>query len=395
MTNQRHPSILLAYPFRLFFLLTGLYGALVIVAWIGFLLGGWTLQLGWSPLHWHSHEMIYGLVPAAIAGFVLTAVTNWTSAPPLSGRGLLLLGLLWLAGRLAFWGMAWLPLWLVALIDLAFLPTLALYLGIILTRHRNRRNLVLVAILALLTVGNVLTHTGFIQHSIAMINAGQVLGLNLIVLMMAVIAGRITPLFTRNWLNGHGKDPGKVTSLQWLDRLAIASIAVVLGVEVIALPDAIVGAAALSAGIINGARLLGWAGWRTLREPLLWILHLAYLWIVIALLLKGCSAFTTLVPATLWQHALGAGAIAGLILGVMTRVALGHSGRPMKLPRFAIVIYIAITLAAVLRMLTAMQAIDYRVGITLAALAWVTAFLAFVLVYWPILAAPRQDGRPG
>lgn len=395
MAEQRSGFVLLAYAFRPFFLLTGIYGVIAVLAWIGFLFGGWALPLGWSPLHWHSHEMIYGLVPAAAAGFALTAVTNWTNAPPLRGSALLMLVLLWLAGRVAFWLIAWLPLWLVAVIDLAFLPVLAIYLGAILVRHEKFHNLLLVGILALLALGNFLMHLGFIQGATSLIKIGQSLGLNLTILMMVVIAGRITPLFTINWLKNHGGNPEHVRRPAWMDRCSIFSVAILAVVDILPLPTYVVGAMALIAGLINGVRLFQWAGWRAAREPLLWILHLAYLWIVIALLLRGASVFTSLVPDTVWQHAIGVGAIASLILGVMTRVALGHTGRPLKLPRFAVTIYGAILCSALLRVLAAAHLIDYRIGVTLAALGWITAFALFVIIYWPILSAPRVDGRAG
>lgn len=395
MSEQRAGFILLAYAFRPFFLLTGIYSVVVVFAWIGFLFAGWSLPLGWSPLHWHSHEMIYGIVPAAAAGFALTAVTNWTNSPPLQGRALLLLALLWLAGRTAFWLTAWLPLWLIAVIDVAFLPVLALYLGLILVRHRKFHNLLLVGILAALALGNFLMHLGFIQGTTSLIKAGQLLGLNLTMLMMVVIAGRITPLFTSNWLKNNGGNSDKVIRSEKMDRFAILSVAILVGADMLPLPPIVIGVIAVIAGLINGARLLQWAGWHAAREPLLWILHLAYLWIVITLLLKGASFFTPSVPDTLWQHALGVGAIASLVLGVMTRVALGHTGRPFKLPPFAVTIYVAILGSALLRVLAAAHVIDYRTGVVLAALGWIIAFTLFVAIYWPILSSPREDGRPG
>lgn len=213
--------------------------------------------------------------------------------------------------------------------------------------------------------------------------------------MMVAIAGRITPLFTINWLKNNGGNPEHVTRSERMDRLAIFSVAIFALVDMLPLPEVIVATTALIAGAINGARLIQWAGWRAVREPLLWILHLAYLWIVIALLLRGASTFTPLVPDTLWQHALGVGAIASLLLGVMTRVALGHTGRPLKLPRFAVIIYGAILGSALLRVMAAAHLIDYRIGVILAAAGWIIAFALFVIIYWPILSSPRIDGRAG
>lgn len=395
MNNQSAWRMLRAYPFRPFFLLTGIYGAVVVLAWVGFLFADWPLHLGWSPLHWHGHEMIYGLVPAATAGFILTAVTNWTGAPPLRERGLMLLVLLWLAGRTAFWLAAWLPQWLIALIDLAFLPVLTAYFAKVLLTHGNRRNLILVAVLLLLFLGNVLMHIGFVSGATDLIRAGQLLGLNLITLMMVIIAGRITPLFTINWFKNNGGNPDWVTRSAWTDRLAMISVAVLLIADALNFPALFIGSSALIAGVINAVRLVQWSGWCAAREPLLWILHLAYLWIVVALFLRGASVFSPVVADSLWQHALGVGAMGSLILGVMTRVALGHTGRPLILPRFGWIIYGAITLAALVRVSAAAEMINYRLGVTLAALSWVLAFALFALLYWPILTRPRQDGKPG
>ncbi|HEX7764089.1 MAG TPA: NnrS family protein, partial [Cellvibrio sp.] len=154
------------------------------------------------------------------------------------------------------------------------------------------------------------------------------------------------------------------------------------------------GVLALMAAVLNGWRLSGWKGWHTWREPLLWVLHLGYTWVVIALLLKGLSAFEWVAPAS-WQHALGAGAMGTLIVGVMTRVALGHTGRPLTLPAFGWLIYAGISLAAICRVGAALGWLDYRLGVMIAAAGWCFAFSLFVFIYWPILSRPRVDGRPG
>lgn len=393
--QNAQPPVLLAYGFRPFFLLTGVYAVAVVLGWMGFLFGGWPLPLGWSPFKWHSHEMLYGLVSAAIAGFLLTAVTNWTGAPPLRGRRLLLLVLLWLAGRVFMWLASWIPAWLVALVDLAFLPVLALYLLRVLVRHNNRRNLVLVAVLTLLFVGNLLMHLGFASGRTGLLDTGEQLGFDLILLLMAVIAGRIVPAFSANWLRMQGGSPDWVTRSVWTDRIALISIALLIPLDVLGAPETMLGPILLLAAFSNGLRLWQWAGWRVRREPLLWILHLAYAWIVLGLLLRALALLTSVLPDSVWQHALGVGAIGTLLLGVMTRVAVGHTGRPLRLVPFGLGIYLAITAAVLLRLLVAVQTIDFRPGLSLAALAWVLAFGLFVVLYWPILSRPRADGRPG
>lgn len=389
------PPTLLAHSFRPFFLLTALFATVSVLSWVGLLFGAWPLPLGWNTPKWHSHEMLYGMVPAAIAGFVLTAATNWTGAAPLRGLRLLALIVLWLAGRLAMGMAGWLPSWLVVAVDLAFLPVLAAYLGFILWRHNNRRNFVLVGILAVLSIGNLLMHIGFTTGSADLLSKGELLGFNTILLVMAVIAGRIIPAFSSNWLRNHGGNPDCVTRSPWTDRLALGSVALLIPLDAFAAPHPIVSAIALIAGLLNGVRLLQWGGWRVLKEPLLWILHLAYAWLVLALILRAINPYCALVTDGLWQHTLGVGAIGTLILGVMTRVSVGHTGRPLKLVNFGLAIYFAITASVVFRLLTAAGLIGFSSGISLSALGWVSAFGLFLVLYWPILSRPRVDGKPG
>lgn len=392
--NKLQSLPLLAFPFRVFFLLTGLYGVLVVAAWMSYLFGGMPLPLGWSSLHWHGHEMLFGLTSAAIAGFVLTAVCNWTGAEPLRGGGLLALALLWVAGRFAMWTAAWWPVGVVAVIDLLFLPAMAIYLARLLLRHGNKRNLILVALLVLLSLANLLMHGGFVTGNVAWLKLGELAAFNLITLMMIVIGGRIIPLFTTNWLRNNGGKPESVKSSPALDRATLIATALMIPADFVSAVPALAATVALLAALLNGVRLWRWSGWRATREPLLWILHLGYAWIVVALLLKAASGFTLIAPS-IWQHALGVGAMATLILAVMTRVALGHTGRPMVLPTGGVVIYIAISLAAVSRVFAALQWVNYSFGVMLAASGWILAFCLFIFIYWPILSRPRIDGRTG
>lgn len=386
---------LLAHPFRVFFLATGLYGVLVISAWVAFLFAGFSLPINWPALQWHSHEMLYGLVSAAAAGFVLTAMTNWTGATPLNNGSLLALVGLWFLGRVAMWTASWLPLGLVAVIDLAFLPVLGGYVAFTLLRFNNRRNLILVLVLALLTVGNVFMHYGALTGSFSALQRGQLLGFDVISLLMVIIAGRIVPAFSANWLRLKGGNPDWVVRSVWMDRFAIGSVLILVIADWMGAPPVVIGVLAGAAGLINGLRLLQWAGWRVVREPLLWILHLAYAWIAVALLLRGWSAFNADMPASLWQHILGVGGMGVLILGVMTRVAMGHTGRPLALPRFGIWIYLAILAATAVRVFAAAGWVDFRFGVILAGIFWVLAFGLFVVLYAPILCSPRPDGRAG
>lgn len=394
MNKVAQPVVLLAFPFRIFFLLTGLYAAFSVVAWMSYLFGGLPLPVGWSAIHWHGHEMLFGFTTAAIAGFLLTAMCNWTGAAPLQGRALLALVLVWLAGRVVMWTAGWWPGWFTAGVDMLFLPCLAIYVARVLLAHGNKRNLIMVIILGVMTLANAMMHLGFLTGGTTWLNLGQVSAFNLITLMMIVIGGRIIPLFTINWLRNHGHDPAAVKQSPALDRLAIIVTALLIPADLVTSAPWLAGTLALAAAAVHGLRLAGWSGWKTGREPLLWILHLSYAWIILALLLKGAAAFNLVAP-TAWQHALGVGGMGTLILGIMTRVALGHTGRPLTLPPLGVVIYLAITLGAVARVLAALQSIDYRAGLFIAAFGWTLAFSLFVFIYWPILSQPRADGRPG
>ncbi len=393
--NEPIPSpIVLSFPFRLFFLLTAFAAVAMVASWMSYLVGGIPLPLGWSPVHWHSHEMLFGFTSAAIAGFVLTAMCNWTGAAPLRGWGLLALALLWLAGRLAMWCASWLPAEVVAVVDMLFLPVLALYALRILAKHGNKRNLVFVGILCLLGLANLMMHIGFITGQAKWLNLGELTAFNLITLMMVIIGGRIIPTFTGNWLRNNGGVTEAIKSSMALDRILLVVTASLIPTAFVTTLPVLTGTIALIAGALNGVRLWRWSGWLAAREPLLWILHIGYGWIVLALILKGLASFGLLAPSV-WQHALGVGAMATLILGVMTRVALGHTGRPLALPAFATIIYCAITLAAISRVLTALELLNHRLGLMLAATGWTLAFGLFIFLYWPILTHPRVDGRQG
>jgi uncharacterized protein involved in response to NO len=386
--------VLLAYAFRPFFLLTGVYGAVAIAGWSGFLFAGWTAPLGPLPVHWHSHELLFGVVPAAIAGFLLTAITNWTGARPLHGVGLAALIALWLAGRVAMWSFGALPPATIAAIDLAFLPVLAAYVLTVLIRHGNRRNWVIGAVLVALAGTNLLMHLGFAGHGWMWARAGELLALNLITLLMVVIAGRITPAFSGNWLRAHGRAPDVVRVSPALERAVVPVTALMIPADLVMGAPWLGAVVAAAAAAVHGMRLWLWRGWHTRAEPLLWILHVAYAWIVVALALKALSPLVGL-PATAWVHALATGAIGTLIIGVMTRVAMGHTARPLRLLPYAIVLYAAVLIAAVLRTAAAIGIATPPAVLMVAAAAWALAFGGYAVLYWPVLSRPRADGGPG
>lgn len=378
-----------SYPFRIFFLACGIYAICIIAAWLAILLGLLNLPLAWTPLYWHSHEMIFGVVTAAICGFLLTAMCNWTGAPPLKGVGLFALVSLWTAGRVVMWMGHHLPAELVILVDAIFLPIVTAYVSYTLIRHSNKRNLILAAILTLLSICNIAMHAGAYTNNIYLLRAGETSALALITLIMVIIAGRIIPLFTINGLRGKGYDIETIKNSTLLSTLAIISTALLIPLNFFTQYPNMIGAVALSAAVFNAVRLAQWASLATKREPLLWILHLGYAWIVIALLLKSMAAFNLWIAPSVWQHALGLGAMSSLILGMMTRVSLGHTGRPLNLPRFGTIIYFAISTAAIARLLVALNWIDFRIGLMITTCAWIIAFGLFTILYYPILTKPR------
>lgn len=380
----------LSYPFRIFFLACGIYAIFIIAAWLAILLGSLNLPLAWTPLYWHSHEMIFGVVTAAICGFLLTAMCNWTGAAPLKGIALFGLISLWVAGRAVMWLSNKLPLELVTVVDAIFLPVVTTYVGYILLRHGNKRNLILVAILTLLSICNFSMHLGAYTNNYYWLWAGETSALGLITLIMVIIAGRIIPLFTINGLRGQGYNVETIKNSSVLSTLAIVSTALLIPINFFTQYPMLIGAIALSAAVMNALRLAQWASFATKHEPLLWILHAGYAWVVIALVLKSMAAFTLWIAPNVWQHALGLGAMSSLILGMMTRVSLGHTGRPLSLPRFGILIYVAISAAAVMRLLVALSWIDFQLGLIITTGAWIIAFGLFTIIYYPILTKPRR-----
>ncbi|MCS4504646.1 NnrS family protein [Arhodomonas aquaeolei] len=387
-------SHLLAYPFRIFFLLTALFAVVVIAVWLGVLTGSIRLPAATSPLWWHAHEMLYGLVPGAVAGFLLTAMANWTGAPPPTGARLLGLAALWLAGRLAmalYGGV--IPVVPAAIIDLAFLPALALVALRTLWRHGNRRNLPLVAVLAVFALGNLCLHLAMAGVAPGLARTGEYLALDLTAILMAVIGGRIIPAFSGNWLRRQGRDPELIRRQPRLDRAALLALVAVLAADALAPGSRVTAVLALVAAALHAARVIGWRGWHTVGDPLMWILHLGYAWIPVALLLKGLTPFVPAVPPAAWIHALGVGAIGTLILGVMTRVAVAHTARGLLLRPGGRAIYALITLAVLARLTSA--ATGATGALHLAGAAWIAAFGIFLVAYAPVLNAPRADGQPG
>lgn len=378
---------LFAYPFRIFFLSAALVAVLAIPAWLLALHGIAQPPLALAPLHWHQHEMLFGFLQAAIAGFLLTAVCNWTGTERLHGAPLAALWGLWLAGRILMAAGVAAPGWLVHVVDLAFLPAVMADAAWRIIRARQWRQLVVIVVLGALW----LMEVGFHARPGPLFGGGALI---MAMTLMLVIGGRITPAFSGNWLRLQGGDPSQVRIVPLLERLTLGAMAITLLAHLLEAPATLRAAAALAAAGLATVRLVLWRGWRVRREPLLWILHLALAWIPVALLLLAAAAAGWVAP-TAWLHAGGTGAMGALILGVMSRVALGHTGRPLRLPPGMTTAFVLVLAAGVVRVGAALGALPWRAGVDLAAALWVLAYLMFLARYAAILASPRADGKPG
>ena len=367
--------------------MNGVFAMLIIFAWI-MTLHGSGLPLV-TPL-WHSHEMLVGFALATVAGFSLTAAANWTGRPALQGAPLALLVFSWLAGRLAMLLSGWLPPGLVALLDMLFPILLTLLLGREIFAGRSKRNYALVAIIAVVAVLNGLYHLGTRQ----LLPEGDRLAIYLLIhtflLLVTIIGGRIVPSFTGNWLRQQGHSNLPVNS-DLVNRSAVL-LTILVGLAASFIPlQPLTGWLAFAAALAHGFRLGRWKGFATTSNPLLFVLHAAYFWLPIGYVLLGCATFGWLFTPTAALHALTMGAIGSMVLAVTTRVALGHTGRPLKAARATVVAYWVFTFALLVRVLGPLTGIDYLVLIDLSAAGWILAFAIFTWVYWPILSRAKTD----
>lgn len=383
----------LANGFRPFFLLAALYAVVMVPLWLAVLSGKLAPSTYLPPITWHAHEMMSGFVTAVVAGFLLTAVGYWTQRETATGALLAGLALLWLAGRLAMLFAGVLPRGVPAAVDLAFLPVLSAVLARPLLAAKNRRNFVMLAILTALFAANLVVHL----ECLALLPAGSsrlasLLSVDLIVLLILLISGRVFPMFTRN-------ATGVVTirSIPWLDRSCVAAMVGLLAVDAVtAQTGRLAAGVAGVVGLLAAARAIHWGAHHSLRDPLLWVLHAGYAWLVVGLLLRAMTGLLGAPVSSVATHALTVGAIGTLTLGMMARVALGHTGRALVAPSSMTTAFVAITLAALVRVLGPwLVPGQYLVGLAAAGIFWVLAFALFLAGYSPMLCRPRVDGRPG
>ena len=383
------PAIL-TYGFRPFFLGAGLWAACAMVVWIPLLSGLLDLPTRFDPVTWHAHEFLFGYLGAVVAGFLLTAVPNWTGRLPVVGWPLGTLFTLWLAGRMAVAISLCLPPWTVALADLSMPLALIGFLAREIVAGKNWRNLIVLGMLIAFTLANAVYHWQAATGDFAGGGLGLRIGLGAGIMMIAVIGGRIVPSFTRNWLVKRDGTRLPTPPMQPFDRAALLILLTALLLWVIVPDGSVTGAMLITAGVVHCARLVRWAGLRTLAEPLVWVLHAGYAFLPLGALALGLSAFRPdLVGQGAAQHVWMAGAIGLMTLAVMTRATLGHTGRDLTAGTGTLAIYLCL-IGAVLVRLTA----GFAPGIAgslyaISGLCWIAAFGGFAILYGPMLLRSR------
>lgn len=373
--------------FRPFFLAAAAWSAGAVVLWISLYMHGGATPSRFDPLTWHIHEMLFGFVPAAIAGFLLTAIANWTGRSPIHGSLLAGLAALWLTGRIAVFFSALLPTWVAPAVDLAFPAALFVLAAREIVAARSWRNLMMLAPLVVLTAADALM---FLESAGAAIphGLGWRLAISAIVALVSAIGGRIIPAFTRNWLvrRGASESPSKHS---FIDSVSLAALHTGLLAWAFFPASTLVGALLLIAAALVALRLARWRGWATAADPLLAILHVGYAWIAIGAALLGASILTSLAPQEAAVHAFTAGVMGTMVLAIMTRVARGHTGRRLEADRVTASIYVLISAAAVTRVAAPFLPTLAITLLTTSAALWAASFLTFLAAYGPMLVRPR------
>lgn len=373
--------------FRPFFLGGAVWALVVVALWIAALAGAVTLPTAFDPLAWHRHEMLFGYLGAVIAGFLLTAIPNWTGRLPIAGARLAALAGLWLTARLAVLFSALVGAEVALALDVGFLLVLGTVAAREVAAGAKHHNVPVVVVILLFALASAIDHGEALGLPVSE-GLGWRAGFALVLLLVTLIGGRIIPSFTRNWLTKRGIRNGPVQPGGY-DWLTIAATAIALACWTVA-PDAPATAyGLLAAGALQTLRLGRWSGWRTLSDPLVIILHLSYAWLPLGLVLLGLSMLDPAVPRSAALHALGAGAMASMTLAVMTRATLGHTGRALHADRATVAIYTLVTLGAGARVAAPLLSFDYLHVVELAGLLWGGAFLLFVAAYGPKLLGPR------
>ncbi len=395
LQKEQKITPLLRLGFRPFFLSGAAFSVVAITLWLLMYKGTVSLSPLGGGYWWHIHEMIFGFGCAIIAGFLLTAVQNWTGARGAQGSTLLVLFLLWLAGRVVVLFPNMLGELLTTLVDLSFLPTVAFILAKPIVAVKQYRNLFFVPLLLLFTFANAEMHLAIYYPNTFTTTFAGYAGVMLVTFLMSVMAGRVVPMFTAN-----GTKTPKATPLPWLDKITNGSLAVamlsLLLQPVVGFSESFFGVLLIIAGIFQTMRWLRWRPWITLGVPLLWSIHLSIKFIAYGLIVLGLSYLIAEIPSNHIWHLLTVGGMGGLILAMISRVSLGHTGRPLSPPKAMSFAYIFITLAALVRALGPWALPEKTLlFIDISGTFWLFAFGIFVVTYAPMLMSGRKDGRPG
>jgi len=378
-----------ALGFRPFFSAAGVAAVVLITVWILAWVGRLTLPDYYGAIGWHSHEMLFGYAAAIIAGFLLTAVRNWTGINTPSGAPLALLALLWLAGRLLPLLSAHIPGWLVAAVDLAFLPAVALSIAPALWQGAQKINRIFVPFLLVMALANLLVH---LQALGVTLSAGRGIDMMLfmVVFLVSLLGGRVMPFFTQAVVPGF-----QASRRQWLETTTMGAFVLLILLQLVETPPLLTGLTALLLAVTQALRVAGWHHPQVWRMPILWVLYTGMFWIVVGLLMLGLSS-VGLLGGNLARHAMGVGGIGVLTLGMMSRVALGHSGRPIEPVRSIAIAFILLNLAAATRVFGPLLPVgNYTFWVHLSGGLWIICFLLFCWIYLPILSKPRIDGKSG
>jgi uncharacterized protein involved in response to NO len=372
--------------FRPFYLLASAFAALSIPLW-ALQFAGWLgtpyLQ---GPL-WHAHEMLFGFVLAVIVGFLLTAGRNWSGRPTPTGGALAALAALWVVARV----LVLTPFgWAAALANVAFPLAAAVALAIPFIAARNQRNYFFIGLLLLLSAAAAWVHLALLGVLPLPGLAGIQIALDVVLFIVSVMTGRVVPMFTNNGVPG-----ARASRSALVEKFALGSVLALLVADALQAPGIVVGAVAAVAAVAHTLRWLLWRPWQTLRVPIVWVLHAAYLWIPVHLSLRTLVEAGWIAQSSA-THALTTGAIGGLIIGMMTRTARGHTARPLRADRFDVAAYLLVLLGAFVRVAVPLLAPTYTVGsVLLSAALWSAGFGLYAVRYWPVLTRPRLDGKPG
>jgi uncharacterized protein involved in response to NO len=373
--------------FRPFYLLGALYAPLLMGAWLGAYLGLWSGPVGDTPLAlWHGHEMIYGFSAAIIAGIVLTALPSWAGTPEIHGARLALLAAAWLAGRAAIWAGPLLPAEVVAVADCLLFPLIFAMVAPQLLRAANRLYLLLLLVLAAFFAANLAFHLSVAANNDALAGIALRASVYTIIVLYVLKGGVLTPIFTGNALREKGRGD-QAPFWMWLDVTAVGGVVLLAVLDLADAPSLCVGTAALACTMLHAYRVARWQGWRVADVPLILIMHLGFAWLIFAFALKAAAELTGLVPESAWLHAFTVGSLGMMMLGLMTRVSLRHTGRPLGLPNAMRVACILMFAAALVRLAVSIHEFAGW-AVATAALLWTGALIGYLSRFGIILARP-------